>query len=910
MPFTEQVVIEFTSDTAQLDPAIDKLLAMGEIDQQTYETFKKNNQTFDARTKSLETYTELQEKIAGKTKISENNFVALSKAAKSMSDNLLTEGSVKFLDKLNSQIGVSTQELKDFEKGAIEGVKEALQEAGVSEEQFRKALEGTGKESKSLKTELLGLKTALAQMKLEGKSNTEEYENLRSKAGEIKDAIGDVNDEITRTGSDTSGIDRTISATTALVGGFQVAQGAMALLGTDNDKLQESFVRLQAGMSLLQGLQAVGNELSRQDSILKKGLAVANTLTAATQKALGVATVETSAGFKVLRAAIISTGIGALVVGVGLLIEHWDTLRKKGQELIDKFSFLRAVFGGIERAITAIGSAIGLMDDAATKKLKTSLEESFKSSEDLAGSLNNQADVLETIGGKSEKILAIRQRALLAEEEMLKKKLELAALNGDEEEQAKIIDELHKNKIGQLKLEDEILKFQVQTMRDQGKSEKEILEFQKQRINARINELEVIIKQAEALRLLEGGLFDTLRDGFVVSVNAEIEALRNKMDTVQTEFEQKAEKVAKAVKEKIKKVEIKVPLEFDDSQAKLIEALNHVQGMLKNVPPVELNARLAIESEDQGVDGVWTNRQKETLKSVENSWKLRLITTQQYLDKTAELLKEKADEEVRIQEAKSERLKQNVLKLNDFLASAAQTALGIEREKSAQQLDEALNRISTERAALDDMFKNKLINEQDYEKQKKIMEKNEKEAKMRAWQRDRQLAIFDIGIKTAQAAIASFVSVGGGPQGFLAALAATAFGGLQLAAVLSKKPPKFAVGTKNAPPGWKWVGEEGPELINTPGGEEIKTHKHSMDFAKAYSNIWEKHSQLSSLSIDASGKLASSSIDYNKMGDIINKAVGDAIAKLPISQYTFDRRGYSEAIRQGDRVMHDLGKKY
>lgn len=39
--------------------------------------------------------------------------------------------------------------------------------------------------------------------------------------------------------------------------------------------------------------------------------------------------------------------------------------------------------------------------------------------------------------------------------------------------------------------------------------------------------------------------------------------------------------------------------------------------------------------------------------------------------------------------------------------------------------------------------------------------------------------------------------------------------------------PAYAKGTEKAAPGWKLVGEEGPELINTPGGEKILTHEDS-----------------------------------------------------------------------------------
>jgi hypothetical protein len=38
----------------------------------------------------------------------------------------------------------------------------------------------------------------------------------------------------------------------------------------------------------------------------------------------------------------------------------------------------------------------------------------------------------------------------------------------------------------------------------------------------------------------------------------------------------------------------------------------------------------------------------------------------------------------------------------------------------------------------------------------------------------------------------------------------------------------FASGTPSAPPGWAWVGEQGPELVHFSGGEQVKTSSASM----------------------------------------------------------------------------------
>lgn len=50
----------------------------------------------------------------------------------------------------------------------------------------------------------------------------------------------------------------------------------------------------------------------------------------------------------------------------------------------------------------------------------------------------------------------------------------------------------------------------------------------------------------------------------------------------------------------------------------------------------------------------------------------------------------------------------------------------------------------------------------------------------------------------------------------------------------------YASGTSNAPPGWAWVGEEGPELIRMRGGETVLPADISEQFAyltASYSNM-------------------------------------------------------------------------
>ena len=94
-----------------------------------------------------------------------------------------------------------------------------------------------------------------------------------------------------------------------LASGYAGLQGAMALMGVENKKLQETFVKLQAAIALAQGVGGIKD--------LVEGLGMAKV--AFKGAMLGVKSFITS--LKGVKLAIAGTGIGLLVVAVGTLAE-------------------------------------------------------------------------------------------------------------------------------------------------------------------------------------------------------------------------------------------------------------------------------------------------------------------------------------------------------------------------------------------------------------------------------------------------------------------------------------------------------------------------------------------------------------------------------------------------------------
>lgn len=116
---------------------------------------------------------------------------------------------------------------------------------------------------------------------------------------------------------------------TGLASGYAAVQGAMALFGVENEKLAQTFVKLQAAIALAQGIGGLKD--------LVEGLGMAKV--AFKGAVTGVKTFITS--LRGVKAAIAGTGIGLLVVAVGMLVEHLMTLEDEAEDATDALEKLR-----------------------------------------------------------------------------------------------------------------------------------------------------------------------------------------------------------------------------------------------------------------------------------------------------------------------------------------------------------------------------------------------------------------------------------------------------------------------------------------------------------------------------------------------------------------------------------------
>lgn len=270
----EDVLIKFEVDYTELDSAIAALEKTGKLDPKISESFKNTSRAISS------TATDTKGLIA------------------------------EFKNVSNSAIKMG----KSVEDAFSSGIKDALDEAGVSVDEFGAALKNANQPTKRLKTEMIELKEQMARMKLAGKDTGAEFNALREKAGRLADAVADTGAEIKNAGSDTRHIDNVVGSISAVASGFAAAQGAIALFGDEDKDLQKTLVKVTGAMALASGIQQVYNASLKEGALAKLADSVATGVQSAAITLYTFVTGGATIATKAFRAALIATGIGAVVV--------------------------------------------------------------------------------------------------------------------------------------------------------------------------------------------------------------------------------------------------------------------------------------------------------------------------------------------------------------------------------------------------------------------------------------------------------------------------------------------------------------------------------------------------------------------------------------------------------------------
>lgn len=161
-------------------------------------------------------------------------------------------------------------------KELINARKEAIQEAVKTSDELVKveqklkdeaaASVTTGGKTKTLRNQLMELTMQLAELEMQGKSNTQEFIDLQNKAAALQDQMGDTRTQIRTLANDEAGFAGMMSVMSGVSGGFTALTGAMSIFGSENEDLQKVMARLQGVMAMTMGLQQVSQMLNKDSA--------------------------------------------------------------------------------------------------------------------------------------------------------------------------------------------------------------------------------------------------------------------------------------------------------------------------------------------------------------------------------------------------------------------------------------------------------------------------------------------------------------------------------------------------------------------------------------------------------------------------------------------------------------------
>ena len=173
---------------------------------------------------------------------------------------------------------IRLNEMSAEERKATDAGRQLEAETAALYEEMKSLQEATGKHqlnvgnyadaTKNLRTQIMELTQQMAQMKLNGEQNSEEYRNLAQRAGQLKDAMMDTQQEIKAMASDTEQLDATMGATSAVSGGMGAFNSALALTGSNSETASDAQKSLGATIGIVSGLTAVQNALQKESNLM------------------------------------------------------------------------------------------------------------------------------------------------------------------------------------------------------------------------------------------------------------------------------------------------------------------------------------------------------------------------------------------------------------------------------------------------------------------------------------------------------------------------------------------------------------------------------------------------------------------------------------------------------------------
>jgi len=708
------------------------------------------------------------------------------------------KATVNEVNKANDAVVASAQESSKEVANAYKSAGKSIA-AAFSGGEVKKALADNNKsfdqltsKGKTLTGQLRSLKNELSQLESSGKAGTAQFRQLTFEAARLEDQIGDTRARVANLASDTFKFDAAVQATQGLAAGFEIAQGAAALFGSESEDLQKALIKVQAATAIANGVQQVANLLLEESKI--KTFLLTNA-----QTALAFVTGTSTGALKAFRIALAATGVGLLVIGLIALVENFDKVKRALENSIPGFKQVSNAIGGV---VDTIKEWIGASEEAdrAASAFDAAAKKQRAASDATVERIERQIDI-EKSAGRSTVALEIQReqavinanRAIIAD--YVKKAGTLSQLSDEEKAKAKEVND---------QAVKEVFDASARIIVIRNEAEREATEKALEQAKERA-QLELEIKKASNESIAK---LDEQNTEFSNNIRLKLE------QEYQKELEKLAEEKKKRDEERAKSFE-GLSDELFNGQINRLKRLEAEEGSTseRRIQLIEIESQKQIAAIRLSVDDKAKADNQILLIEAQTQEAIReerRKTTEETVDQALEIAQATADVFGKIIELQGIQAQKRIEEINsaseaEKLAIQQSTALEADKQRQLEALDKRTqNRINQERAK---------------------QAKNEK-----------ALAIFNTIINTAAA-----VMKAGGPLTPIGILTAAA--GIAQIAIISATPiPKFK---KGGPVGGK-SHEAGGTLIEAERGEyvvnksSVSQHRKALDAMNTSSAAFKK----------------------------------------------------------------------
>lgn len=265
-------------------------------------------------------------------------------------------GAVKVLESALTDVN---KKIDDFTNSGNKN--EEMLQALIKEQQLLQSLiESQANGFATLNAELKENEKALLQLKAANLEDSEAYKVLFAEVAKAKDELQAFKKELATRGSGELALEGAIQAAQTLAGIYGIAEGAAALFGEENEELQKTFVKLQAVIAILNGLEAINNAIKKENALrtalnvgLQKVTIIQTNLETAAQSRNIIVKYAAIAAQKALNAAMSLAG-GPLLAIIGLLalvVISLSSFSTASQKAARDFERLNEEFKGFEQLL-------------------------------------------------------------------------------------------------------------------------------------------------------------------------------------------------------------------------------------------------------------------------------------------------------------------------------------------------------------------------------------------------------------------------------------------------------------------------------------------------------------------------------------------------------------------------------